>query len=189
MLPKDLVRIIHEMIPVTQVDEIAQIINYIMFTQDQLKFYHWSEAFPGGARPEGYCTDCEELHHIQMHIATLGGTNGYDFGVFVDKPNLYFQNDRRTIVGIFSGLTENNWQVDTKNNYKLPIREHIYSIANVISEEIDYFKELYERQVISEGIDYFCKKFSTIPVVEYCCERRPLDDEITFEQLGEIFSP
>ena len=96
-------------------------------------------------------------------------------------------NDRRTILRLFSGLTENNFSVDTKNNNKLPIREHIYSIANVISEGIDYFKELYERQVISEGIDYFCKKFSTIPVVEYFCERKPLGDEITFEQLCKVF--
>ena len=72
MLPKVLVRLIHEMIPVTQVDEIAQIINYIMFSHDQLKFYHWSEVCPEGPkRPEGYMLECEEWHHVQQSVAQL----------------------------------------------------------------------------------------------------------------------
>ena len=93
---------------------------------------------------------------------------------------------KQTIVGIYDGLLENNFSVDTTINYKLPIREHIYSIAKIISKGIDSFKELYDEQF---EIEYFGKNFTTIPVVEYLCERRPFDDEITFEQLCVIFSP
>ena len=168
MFPKALVRIIHEMIPLEQVDEIAQVINFIMFTPSKLKFNHWRDPVwvPGDAAGVGV------VRRIQMRIATLGGESGFDFGVFVDKPTLYFKNDRRTIIAISTGVNENITMVNTHENAKMPLREHIYSIANELSIAIEVFK------------NEFCGDNRS---VEFLCKRRPLDEITTLDELCEIF--
>ena len=164
-LPKELVRIIFGMIPLEDVDKVAQCIHHIMFAPEcEFQTHHEWES---------------DKNYYQMQIAIMHEST-FTFHINVDKCNLYFQNDRRSVVGFAAGLNENNYDVDTTKNYELPLVQHIYTVAHDVVKEMEWF--LARDYVSDEKVTWVDKNDQPF------CKRRSLfhRDKLTFDELCEI---
>ena len=171
MFPIDVVRIMYEMIPLELEDEIAQRIHWVMFApRDECDFCQWTEN--NGFYIKNHC----QLKVADLKIMAESQHSVYEFYLNVDKHELYHENDNRTITSFSSGVNEEFTSLDPKENYKLPLLEHIYLIAGKMSGEIRWF------QSFNNGM---ARKI----VFDENCQRRTLFHRkaLTFSGLCKIF--